>query len=105
MHCRALLEFVGLCEKNGKLDNRTRRRSTDIGILSTSTTPAGTPLKMVTPDDAADRYPGPSDEAKKALLAVFQVANKELAHVTDDLRDSPEHARLIEIASRGIPWC
>lgn len=49
---------------------------------------------MVTPDDAADRYPGPSDEAKNALLAVFQVANKELAHVTEDLKDSPEYARL-----------
>jgi hypothetical protein len=32
MHSRALLEFVGLCGKNGKLDNRTGRRSTDIGI-------------------------------------------------------------------------
>jgi hypothetical protein len=57
---------------------------------------------MVTPDDAADHYPGPSYEAKDALLAVFQVANKELAHVTEDLRDSPEHARLIEIASHRL---
>lgn len=102
MHCRALLEFLGLCDKNGKLDNRAGRRPTDIGIEHFNT-PDGAPLKMVTPDDAADRYPGPSDEAKDALLAVFQVANKELAHVTEDLRDSPEHARLIEIASRGIP--
>lgn len=102
MHCRALLEFLGLCERNGKLDSRTGRRPSDIGI-EYFITPAGTPLKMVTPDDAADRYPGPSDEAKNALLAVFQVANKELAHVTEDLKDSPEHARLIEIASRGIP--
>jgi hypothetical protein len=101
MHCRALLEFLGLCERNGKLDNRTGRRSTDIGIEHFST-PAGTPLKMVTPDDAADHYPGPSYEAKDALLAVFQVANKELAHVTEDLRDSPEHARLIEIASHRL---
>jgi hypothetical protein len=103
MHCRALLEFLGLCDTDGKLGNITRgRRKTDVGIEHFST-PAGAPLKMVTPDDAADRYPGPSDEAKNALLAVFQVANKELAHVTEDLRDSPEHARLIEIASRGIP--
>jgi hypothetical protein len=103
MHCRALLEFCGLCDASGKLGNITRpRRKTDIGIEQFNT-PAGTPLKMVTPDDAASRYPGPSDEAKNALLAVFQVANKELAHVTEDLRSSPEHARLIKIASLGIP--
>jgi hypothetical protein len=102
MHCRALLEFLGLCDMNGKLGNITRRRKTDIGIEHFNT-PAGSPLKMVSPDDAANRYPGSTDEAKNALLAVFQVANKELAHVTEDLRDSPEHARLIEIASRGIP--
>jgi hypothetical protein len=103
MHCRALLEFLGLCNDNGQLGNITRaRRRTDIGIEHFNA-PDGTPLKMVTPDDAANRYPGSSDEAKNALLAVFQVANKELAHVTEDLRDSPEHARLIEIASRGIP--
>ncbi len=102
VHCRALLEFLGLREKNGKLDNRAGRRPTDVGIEHFNT-PDGTPLKMVTPDDAANRYPGPSEEAKNALLAVFQVANKELAHVTEDLRNSPEHARLIEIASMGIP--
>ena len=103
MHCRALLEFLGLCNDNAQLGNITgARRRTDIGIEHFNT-PAGAPLKIVTPDDAANRYPGPIDEAKNALLAVFQVANKELAHVTEDLRDSPEHARLIEIASRGIP--
>jgi hypothetical protein len=103
MHCRALLEFLGLCDTDGKLGNITRsRRKTDVSIEHFDT-PTGTPLGMVTPDDAASRYPGPSDEAKGALLTVFQVANKELAHVTEDLRNSPEHARLIEIASRGIP--
>lgn len=39
----------------------------------------------------------------QAMLAVFQVSNKELTHVNEDLRNSPEHARQIEIASRGIP--
>ena len=102
MHCRALLEFLGLCDKKGKLENRTSRNPTDIGIEHFNT-PDGTPLKVVTPDDAASHYPGPSEEVKNALLAVFQVANKELAHITEDLRDSPQHARLIEIASRGIP--
>jgi hypothetical protein len=102
MHCRALLEFLGLCGKNGRLGNIKKRRLTDIGIEN-FTTSTGAQLKKLTPDDAAGRYPGPSNEAENALLAVFQATNKGLAHVTEDLNDSPEHARLIEIASRGIP--
>ncbi|MCC8948371.1 hypothetical protein H8A97_25490 [Bradyrhizobium sp. Arg62] len=102
MHCRALLEFLGLCDKNGRLGNIKKRRSTDIGIEDFNTS-SGAPLTKVAPADAAGRYPGPSGEAENALLAVFQVTNKGLAHVTEDLNDSPEHARLIEIASRGIP--
>ncbi len=103
MHCRALLEFLGLCDKDDRLGNIKKRRSTDIGIEDFNTS-SGVPLKKVTPIDATTRYPdGPSDEAESALLAVFQVTNKGLAHVTEDLNDSPEHARLIEIASRGIP--
>lgn len=102
MHCRALLEFLGLCDRNGRLGNIKKRRATDIGIENFNAS-AGAPLKKVSPADAADRYPGPSGEAENALLAVFQVTNKGLAHVTEDLNDSPEDARLIEIASRGIP--
>lgn len=102
MHCRALLEFLGLCVKDGGLGNIMKRRSTDIGIEDFKTS-SGASLKKVTPADVARRYPGPSGEAENALLAVFQVTNKGLAHVTEDLNDSPEHARLIEIASRGIP--
>jgi hypothetical protein len=102
MHCRALLEFLGLCERNGELGNLKKRRLTDIGIED-FTTSSGAPLKNVTPVDATGRYPGPRGEAENALLAIFQVTNKGLAHVTEDLNDSPEHARLIEIASRGIP--
>ncbi|MDE5443199.1 hypothetical protein GWG65_17420 [Bradyrhizobium sp. CSA207] len=102
MHCRALLEFLGLCDKNGRLGNIKKRRSTDIGIEDFNTS-SGAPLKKVSPADAAGRYPGPSGEAENALFAVFQVTNKGLAHVTENLNDSPEHARLIEIASRGTP--
>jgi hypothetical protein len=102
MHCRALLELLGLCEKNGRLSNVKKRRFTDIGIED-FVTPAGPSLKKVSAADAASRYPGPSSEAENALLAVFQVTNKGLAHVTEDLNDSSERARLIEIASRGVP--
>ena len=103
MHCRALLEFLGLRDKNGRLGSiKERRHPTDIGIEDFNTS-SGAALKKLTPADAVGRYPGPSLEAENALLAIFQVTNKGLAHVTEDLNDSPEHARLIEIASQGIP--
>ncbi|CCE04883.1 hypothetical protein BRAS3843_120055 [Bradyrhizobium sp. STM 3843] len=103
MHCRALLEFLGLCVKrDGRLGNVGSRRTSDIGIEQFNT-PSGVPLKMVTVDDAADRYPGPRDEAESALVAIFRVTNKGLAHVTSELHDSPQNGRLIEIASRGVP--
>jgi len=47
--------------------------------------------------------PRQREEADNALLAVFQITNKGLAHVTEDLTENPEHGSLIEIASRGVP--
>jgi hypothetical protein len=58
---------------------------------------------MVNPDAALGRYPGGKEEAEQALLAVFQITNKGIAHVTEDIKDNPDHGRLIEIASRGVP--
>ena len=85
MHCRALLEFLGLCDKDDRLGNIKKRRATDIGIEDFNAS-SGAPLKKVTLVDATGRYPdGPSGEAEKALLAVFQVTNKGLAHVTECL--------------------
>jgi hypothetical protein len=102
MHCRALLEFLGLCmTKDQKLGNINARRNTDIGVEKFSN--ALGPLRKVTPNDVLNRYPGPPDDAENALLAVFQVTNKGLAHVTEDLSDHPEHGSLVEIASRGVP--
>jgi hypothetical protein len=101
VHCRALLEFLGLCEKDGSLSNRKRRQPGDVGIEHFLNTDG--PLKMVDPEIALSRYEGGQDEAEKALLTVFHLTNKGLAHITADLADHPEHGRLIEIASRGIP--
>ena len=101
VHCRALLEFLGLIMKAGRLRNIESRRSTDIGIEHFSN--ASGHLSMVTPGDAIGRYPGGKKEAEDALLAVFQITNKGIAHVTEDIKDNPDHARLIEIASRGVP--
>jgi hypothetical protein len=102
VHCRALLEFLGLCMTNGHLGNLKKRRASDIGIENFQDASGGN-LPMVIPDDALERYAGDREEAEKALLAVFQTTNKGLAHVTKDLMDNPEHGTLIEIASRGIP--
>jgi hypothetical protein len=102
VHCRALLEFLGLSmTKDARLENRKGRRPDDIGIEHFSN--AGGPLLIVTPDDALKRYKGGREQAEKALLSVFQITNKGLAHITEDLVDNPEHGILIEIASRGVP--
>jgi hypothetical protein len=102
VHCRALLEFLGLtANKSGRIVNIDRRRSSDIGIEHFSN--ASGHLSMVHPETAISRYDGGKVEAEKALLAVFQITNKGIAHVTEDMKDNPDHGRLIEIASLGVP--
>jgi hypothetical protein len=102
IHCRALLEFLGLCEKKGVLGNRSSRRDDDVGIEHFRD-PDGQPLKMVDPEAALKLYGGERDEAEKALLLVIQKTNKGLAHTTLDLLEQPGDVDLLEIASRGIP--
>jgi hypothetical protein len=101
VHCRALLEFLGLCEKDGSLSNRKKRQPSDVGIEHFKN--ADGSLKMVDPEQAVSRYEGDQEEAEKALLTVFHITNKGLAHITADLAAHPAHARLLETASRGIP--
>ena len=102
MHGRALLEFLGLCSnKTGTLCNIKKRRPSDVGIEHFKN--ADGDLKMVDPETALKRYDGGRAEAEQALLPVFDIANKGVAHVTQDLKAHPEQARLLEIASRGIP--
>lgn len=102
VHCRALLEFLGLTTNRiGRIVNIKGRRPSDMGIENFSD--ASGPLPMVSPDAALARYHGGKEDAERALLAVFQVTNKGIAHVTEDLKDNPDHGRLIEIASRGVP--
>ena len=36
-------------------------------------------------------------------MEVYRITNKGIAHVTEDLTDNPDHGRLIEIASSGVP--
>ena len=81
--------------------NINRRRPGDIGIEHFSN--ASGHLSTVNPDTVLSRYDGSKEEAEKALLAVFQITNKGIAHVTEDIKDNPDHGKLIEIASRGVP--
>jgi hypothetical protein len=102
VHCRALLEFLGLTSNRiGHIVNVNGRRPTDIGIESFSN--ASGHLSIVRPDAALGRYDGGKEEAEKALLAVFQITSKGVAHITEDIKDNPDYGRLIEIASRGVP--
>ena len=103
IHCRALLEFLGLSmSKAGKLENLQRqRKSDDIGIEHFATSSG--PLSIVPPSGALARWPGGAAEAEQALLAVFRTANKGVAHFTSAFATTPEEARFIEIAALGVP--
>jgi len=81
--------------------NIDRRRSSDIGIERFSN--ASGHLSMVNPETALSRYDGGKEEAERALVAVFQITNKGIAHVTEDIKDNPDHGRLVEIASLAVP--
>jgi hypothetical protein len=101
IHARALLEFLGLCTKDGKLSQVRRRRPGDIAVEQFST-PA-IPLSIVTPSDALSTYPGPQEEAEKALVAIFEWANKGLAHMTTGVLSDNYTDQHLDIACRGIP--
>jgi hypothetical protein len=103
IHCRALLEFLGLSmSRAGQLQNATGpRRPDDIGIELFANDTG--PLARVSPAQAISLYPGGEAEAEQGFLSVFRLANKGLAHLTFSFLASPEETRLLEIASRGIP--
>lgn len=101
IHCRAILDFLGLMiSKDGQLRNRPNRRPDDAAIECF--TNATGPLAQVSPTQALSHYTGEEAEAEQALLSVLRIANKGLAHLTSSFIASPEESRLLEIASRGI---
>lgn len=103
IHCRALLEFLGLCVQHGRLQNvrLPRHQQHDIGIELFSNSSG--PLGLVTPAVATAHYSGPSADAERALLAVFHAANKSLAHLTNGFNASLVDSDAMEVASRGVP--
>jgi hypothetical protein len=104
VHCRALLEFVGLKVSPAdpeKLVNRRGKRTDDFGVEDFSG-PCG-PLSLVTPEQAVAHYSGNSGEAEKALALVLFGTNKLIAHVTEGFPLPDDSLRMIEIATRGVP--
>lgn len=101
VHARALLEFLGLCVKNGKLSNIQNRRPDDIGIENF--TASGQPLSLVTPAGAISTYTGSPEDAEQALLSVFHIANKGFAHFSWGLSKGSFSKSNIATACEGIP--
>ncbi len=100
IHARALLEFLGLCASNGRLEQIRKRRPDDIGVEHFSTREY--PLSVVSPLSALSAYPGEKNDAESALVAIFEWTNKGLAHLTTGMSDEYTDQHL-DIACRGIP--
>jgi hypothetical protein len=101
VHARALLEFLGLCARGGHLAQVSRRHPGDVAVEH-YTTAAG-PLRMAHPDEVLAAYDGPDKEAEEALVSIFELANKDMAHVTNGVCSSVWHEHHLDIACRGIP--
>jgi hypothetical protein len=100
IHCRALLEYLGL--RGGKSMTELAaipkdRKPDDHGI---ELTPG---LMRISVAEALSAYPGEKQEAQAALAYVVFLANKALAHSTVSFSRHDEGSRLLEIAFRGVP--
>lgn len=101
IHCRAILEFLGLKLVKGSseeiAERSARTEDDDIGVEHF----AG--LSMLTKAKALAAYPAEKAEAEAALALIFHSANKGLAHTTVFFKLHSGDARLLEIAFRGVP--
>lgn len=101
VHCRALLEFLGLGGKSQtELVERARRSNNndDIGIEHFPG------LSKLSVQQAMQAYPSPKAEAEAALAYVVYLANKGLAHTTSSFSKHDRGSELLEIAFRGVPF-
>lgn len=104
IHCRALLEFLGLrCDRKdpSRLAERRGKQGDDY-VIEDFEGPHG-PLQKVTVVQAVAPYDGSKDEAERALAAVIHTANKGIAHMTSGHMVDLGDLELFEIASRGVP--
>lgn len=101
LHARALLEFMGLCARNGKLTQVGKRKPTDIAIEHYSI--GGKRLAMVTPEEAYTAINMPQPVVEWALVNVIETTNKLLAHVTTGEVLAMAMYQQVRIALEGIP--
>lgn len=99
IHARSLLEFLGLAVQKEKLVAIKKRRPDDIAIEQFKFN--GVALDQVAPDVALETYRGPRADAERSLVAIFELANKGLAHISTAF---PMHytSADLDIAHRGI---
>ena len=101
IHCRAILEFLGLQAAKGvcsEIAEKSKRTNVDDwGVEQISG------LSMLTKAKALAAYPGSTLEAEAALALIFHSANKCLAHTTASFKRHSRNAYLLEIAFRGVP--
>lgn len=104
MHCRALLEFVGLkvdSKDPDKLSERQGSRDDDF-VIEDFCGPNGH-LQRVSPAVAVASYTGSAAKAEKALAAVIRAANKGVAHTTAGHLVDGDNFQHFGIASCGVP--
>ena len=100
IHCRALLEFLGLRTVAGSATTLREigpRKPDDAGVELIDG------LARVTVADALRHYPGSAVEAEAALAYVGYLANKGLAHTTTTFTKQDQGSSLLDIAFRGVP--
>ena len=66
IHCRALLEFLGICYTKNGLEIIKDRKPNDVGIEHYKDSNGAT-LQKISPEVAISSYSGSKDDAEKAL--------------------------------------
>lgn len=99
IHCRALLEFLGLGGKSQTQlkEIATRMKSDDATVEQFEG------LSKVSIKKAAESYKGSADQAEASLAYVIYLANKGLAHTTTSFTRHDDGSTLLESAFRGVP--
>ena len=105
IHCRALLDFLGLKADpadSTKLICRNPKKNKKDDVVIEHFSNSHGPLPLVTPQEAITQYEGSQSDAETALAGVLHTANKGLAHITAGLAFSAADISHLEIASRGV---
>ena len=103
IHCRSLLNFLGLTTDKEKCHLKVKEsaRLTDIVISNFSI--GNKPLPKVTVEEALSPYKGNKPEAEAALVSVIEKSDTFVAHITTGPKMNREDLNYVEIASREVP--